>query len=981
MGLVPAAAPAAALEGGPTSAAGSDTGRHGFGDNAVVRRQGGVTRFVAGAPGHSLGRPTGVGAHSSPGDAARAFVSDHQKQLGTGGRWTRLGQQQVTRTANGGHVVRLHQRVAGHPVLGGEVDVSLGRDNEVLFASANTSLSNGSFPAVRVSASRAATTALSAAARAAGTSTSRVRVEERPVLVVLDPKVAGLAGRTPPSLVYRVVVTGDGPGAPVVRDLVLVDAARGLVALRASLLTEDAPQQTLCSAKDDPGVNDPTCPPTGSRNQPSMLPANATDQNAVDASRFASSTYDFFATEVGSTSALGIPGSRAGTRALNSTVRFCDPDQSTAGTCVRFENAYWDGAEMVYGDGFAAADDVVAHELSHSLTEHTSQLFYWYQSGAINESLSDVFGELADQWNQLGTDDDAHRWLIGEDLPASVGVVRDMAHPGRRPAGATDYFSAQPDRMTSPLYFSQQDTGETGSLPAVPVDNGGVHINSGVGNKTAFLIVDGGTLSGVSVPGLGGADPSTRPAAIAKAAKIYYRTELSLTPGADYADLYDVLPAACRSLVGTSGITSADCTTVALAVRATEMDQQPVRGSAPDAPTCTSSVMSTVWNDDLENPASGRWVRSSSHPARGPFYYPQAKNVYGDYSQVYATSGVQEIWGDDPDPSAAPLPRDGTIAMTQAVRVPTGKTPYLRFNHAYRFEWYPASGGRAGLYADGGRVEYSADGGPWQSAAALFDVNGYNHTLTGFDATATRRLYSFRGFGGDSHGYVSSRLNLAALHGRSVRFRFHLTADASIGGTGWFIDDVRFYTCGPRPSAPQPVSAAPGLGTTTVRWSAPSDHGTSRLRTYRVVLKSGSQVLRTATVDAATRSRRFVGLPSGVPLRAQVSAVNGAGAGAIGYSNRLAGTRLSIRGTNGPTYDHLLGALTTTTSAGLANRAVRLFQKSGVTWKAVRQTSTSRGGAYSFALPAATRGTFRTRFGGAGAFQGSSSRTLVWRGQ
>ncbi len=88
---------------------------------------------------------------------------------------------------------------------------------------------------------------------------------------------------------------------------------------------------------------------------------------------------------------------------LKSTVRYCEPFKPCP-----YQNAFWDGRQMTYGEGFAA-DDVVAHELAHGVTEHESNLLYWYQSGAINESLSDVFGELMDLENGRGTDTAAAR--------------------------------------------------------------------------------------------------------------------------------------------------------------------------------------------------------------------------------------------------------------------------------------------------------------------------------------------------------------------------------------------------------------------------------------------------------------------------------------------------------------------------------------------------------------------------------------------
>src|SRR5678809_204665 len=94
------------------------------------------------------------------------------------------------------------------------------------------------------------------------------------------------------------------------------------------------------------------------------------------------------------------------------------------------------------------------------VTQYTSNLFYYYQSGAINESLSDVFGEFIDQTNGHGNDAPSVKWLLGEDV-AGLGAIRDMKNPSS---------FGQPDRMTSPYYY-------TGSG-----DSGGVHTNSGVNN-------------------------------------------------------------------------------------------------------------------------------------------------------------------------------------------------------------------------------------------------------------------------------------------------------------------------------------------------------------------------------------------------------------------------------------------------------------------------------------------------------------------
>ncbi len=158
--------------------------------------------------------------------------------------------------------------------------------------------------------------------------------------------------------------------------------------------------------------------------------------------------------------------------AILSTVRYCSPSYPCP-----YTNAFWNGEQMVYGDafGFPLADDVVAHELTHGVTQYESNLFYFYQSGAINESLSDVWGEYYDQTNGLGNDSGSVRWLMGEDVSGTT-PARNMSNP---PA------YSDPDKMSSTHYYE-------GDL-----DNGGVHTNSGVNNKAVFLMVDGGSFGGI----------------------------------------------------------------------------------------------------------------------------------------------------------------------------------------------------------------------------------------------------------------------------------------------------------------------------------------------------------------------------------------------------------------------------------------------------------------------------------------------------
>lgn len=198
---------------------------------------------------------------------------------------------------------------------------------------------------------------------------------------------------------------------------------------------------------------------------------------------------------------------------------------------------------MVYGKDYASADDVVAHEMTHGVTEHESNLIYFNQSGAINESFSDIWGEFVDLTNGGGNDSPSVKWFMGEDLP--LGKIRDMSDP-------TEF--GDPDRIRSPNYWNHE------------CDNGGVHINSGIGNKTAYLMTDGGSFNGKNITGIG----------IEKVAKIFYEAQTNLlTSGNDYNDLAVALQQACTNLIGTTGITASDCQEVKNTIAATEMDQTP----------------------------------------------------------------------------------------------------------------------------------------------------------------------------------------------------------------------------------------------------------------------------------------------------------------------------------------------------------------------------------------------------------------------
>ncbi len=153
---------------------------------------------------------------------------------------------------------------------------------------------------------------------------------------------------------------------------------------------------------------------------------------------------------------------------------------------TKYNNAFWDGREMVFGDGdgvvftdFTSSLDVIAHELSHGVTEFTAGLEYHFESGALNESMSDVFGSLVKQWSLQQTAEAAD-WLIGAEVftpQIDADALRSMKAPGTAYDNPLFGKDPQPDHIRK---FQRLPDTEAG-------DFGGVHINSGIPNKAFYL--------------------------------------------------------------------------------------------------------------------------------------------------------------------------------------------------------------------------------------------------------------------------------------------------------------------------------------------------------------------------------------------------------------------------------------------------------------------------------------------------------------
>jgi len=234
-----------------------------------------------------------------------------------------------------------------------------------------------------------------------------------------------------------------------------------------------------------------------------------------DAHDFAGHTYDFYDTFFNRDS-LNDSG-----MTLTSTVHYDS----------NYNNAFWNGSQMVYGDGDGSTFiclsrdlDVVGHELTHGVTDFTADLVYSYESGALNEATSDIMAAAIEAWIEGGVN--ANTWKIGEDIytPGTAGdALRYMDNP-TADGQSYDYY---PERYTG------------------TADNGGVHLNSGIANLFFYLLSEGGThprgKTSTVVSGVG----------INDAAAIWYRAlTVYMGPNTTFAEAREFTTQAAEDLFG-----------------------------------------------------------------------------------------------------------------------------------------------------------------------------------------------------------------------------------------------------------------------------------------------------------------------------------------------------------------------------------------------------------------------------------------------
>jgi Zn-dependent metalloprotease len=638
-----------------------------------------------------------------------------------------------------------------------------------------------------LSSEQAGGVAVGAVRQQQGKLAENAAVVESQLLVYRTGLVQGISGVD--HLVYEVEV---GNNVGTVREFVYVDAHTGKIVDQITGIIGDAVREisegSLANTIWSEGDPDPI--PVGWAGGTAQ---QRTDwQNEIDGSR---ETYNMFSSMAARDS---YDGAGAAMRTVNN-----DPG-------ISCPNANWNGTSTNYCSG-VTGDDTVAHEWGHAYTEYTSNLIYQWQSGALNESYSDIWGEVVDLLNGRGTDspgglrtagncsvygsgspsvDDSYRWLSGEDDPAFGGAIRDMWAP-------TCY--GDPGKVTDTQYWCSAG------------DGGGVHSNSGVPNHAFALMVDGGVYNGYTITALG----------LTKAAHIHwYAQENFLVPASDFSAHADSLEASCSALVGvnldtlstsspTTGIpsgqiiTAADCTEVAEINAAVQFDTNvaPICGFTtlldPDAPPlCANPVdLTTIALEDWESGALPAGWSVATRDVANPATFdvadwaivgslPSGEPTGSTYAAFVSNPAIGDCDADD---------ESGVLYLeSPAIVIPGGATiPRLAFDH-----WVATESGY-----DGANLKISVNGGPWTLIpSAAYDFNAYNASLAIFGNTNPNAgQAAFTGTDGGANGgsWGQSQIDLTgiAAAGDSVKLRFEEGQDGCFGIIGWYVDNVHAYYC------------------------------------------------------------------------------------------------------------------------------------------------------------------------------------------
>jgi bacillolysin len=770
---------------------------------------------------HATGKQVLTSDNSSAAPLSRAqqFLSNYGALLGVKDPLSELRQKRVSDDGHGGTHVHMDQYYQGLPVFGARVIVDMN--------SLGITGTNGVF--VKNLDGLAITPKMSVADLRARAITAASKLHPKTVLSVESSRLMvyasgllrGVKGKN--FLAYEVVVKGT-PGTAV-RERMILNANTGAVLNRINGIQSVLNREIYTPGQSTPdplglGISVPLPPllTEGSALAPADIPLGVDDRTKASARSprlptdnlyiFAGGTYALYK------NMFGREGYDDG------AVKATDGVQRQKSVYLVNEqcpNAYWDGDATNYCPAFDA-DDVVSHEWSHAYTEYTHGLIYQGQSGALNESYSDIFGETYDLVNgiegPLGvtlTEGDYYenggsRWVVGEDLSQALAIVllRDMWDPDSFPA-------ANPGKTSSENYDCSEE----------------VHYNSGVPNHGYAILVDGKEYNGHTVKGIG----------ITKAAHIYFQAETHhQTPTTNFSQHADALELSCNELIGvslndptgavsTDKITADDCVAVHEMTEAVEFRRdlteqcgfEPILKPEATTPAlCATGTFPTATSTEHFDGAAL------------PATWTQGKNITGDTDIAPWTIST-----------TLPAPHSGSAAFFANDTGGTCKTggdqsaehwidtpettlqddaSFFTFTHYVQTE----------VGFDGGNLKVSVNGGDFVIVPGeAFTYNGHSGAFTdapllpgvpdpvGLSGNNTSPLAGEAGWTGADQGSTTGSwgttiVNLSQLatvpkKGDKVIFRFDFGNDGCGGSVGWFVDDASFGYC----SATAPLNTLP----------------------------------------------------------------------------------------------------------------------------------------------------------------------------
>jgi cysteine-rich repeat protein len=726
-------------------------------------------------------------------DRTTAFLAAHGRAFGLKDGGAELELLSDSTDQYGFGHVRYRQIYHGVPVFGSDFRSHFDRAGRLVTISASTVPIDSLDPIARVDPTRASRIAVAVVVH---DTRIRVPVDDldslEPELFVFRTGLAqGVRGRN--HLAYRVEVVDD---ARSVREFVFVDAHTGKVLDRYTGIHHSLDREIYLGDTPLPGIL--------LWEEGDALPYSGDDAADINAMiDFAEDSYNFFLTLSG-----GTHPSYNGTDATMVSV-FDDP--ALFCSLLGVGNASWNGMWTSFCLG-TAADDVVAHEWAHGYSESTHGLIYQWQPGALNESFSDIFGEVVDRLNGAGTDTpDAARsvdgsactvdvltppgtentvvWMVGEDAWNLDGPVRDMWRP--------ECFG-DPGRVTSASYWCSEE------------DFGGVHHNSGVPNHAFALLVEGGAYNSQTMTGVG----------LTRAAHIYwYAMTTYQGPMSDFADHADALEASCAALIGAdlpalstdaptvsssgSTVSATHCEELSKVIAAVELrtapdDQcgfEPILEQNPPV-LCTglgekTTISLTEWETGLGGWTAG--TRSVTNPST--FDTPDWAVVSGlPDGRLGMAAFVENSQAGDCETD---LESGVLFLQSPTIEIPGGTTvPRVAVNH-----WIATE-----KYYDGGNLKISVNGGAYsQIPRAAFDVGPYNETIAVITPLLTLNdnpLAGEEAFSGTDGGqpdgsWGASHINLYGIAGigDTITLRFEFGIDGCGGVDGWYVDEVDFYSC------------------------------------------------------------------------------------------------------------------------------------------------------------------------------------------